>query len=112
MNWIDQLQEHGTKQKREARKRRVKPLVQEVLVMVRRPSDNDPGEVTTGYYVIEDNTLQMTDQNGMPLKDSARVTLDPESNVKSIASSLTRKRWDETRGCFWRRLSYEPSSIA
>jgi len=46
-----------------------KPVVNQLTVMVRQPSGSDPGEVTTGYYVIEDGALQMTDAKGVPLKD-------------------------------------------
>jgi hypothetical protein len=102
--WIDALQAEG--KSKQVRKRNVKPapLVEEILVMVRRPSGNDPGEVTVGYYTIEDNSLWLTDQNGIPFADGAAVTLESEANARAIASSLIRKRWSATRGGFWRQL--------
>jgi hypothetical protein len=109
--WIDALQAEG--KSKQVRKRNVKPAspVQEVVVMVRRPSDNDPGEVTQGYYTIEGKALQMTDTRGLPLPDSPPVTLQSEANARSIAASLTKRRWSETRGGFWRPISYEPENL-
>jgi hypothetical protein len=114
MKWIDQLHEHSAKQTKQVRKRNVKPAsaVQEVVVMVRRPSGSDPGEIVQGYYVVEDGALQMVDQSGAPLKDSSPVTLNGDADARSIAASLTKRRWSETRGGFWGCLSYEPPSIA
>ena len=105
--WIDALQAEGkSKQSKPSSKRNVKPAsaVQEVVIMVRRPSGSDPGEIIQGWYTVEDVTLQMVDQDGAPLKDSAPVTLNGEADARAIAASLTKKRWSETRGGFWRQL--------
>jgi hypothetical protein len=106
MTWVDLLQE--TAKAKQERKQRAKPktapLVHDVIVMVRRPSENDPGEVTTGYFTLEDNQLWLTDQNGIPLKEFMAVKLESEANARSIAASLTKERWSKARGGFWRQL--------
>jgi hypothetical protein len=106
--WIDALQAEGKSKQSKPVSKRTKatpaPLVNEILVTVRRPSGNDPGEVTVGYYTIENNSLWLTDQNGIPLMDSNAVQLESEANVRAIASSLTKERWSKARGGFWRQL--------
>jgi hypothetical protein len=106
MKWIDQLHEHSAKQSKQVRKRNVKPAspVQEVVVMVRKPSGPDPGEIVQGYFVVEDGALQMVDNNGSPLKDSSPVTLNGDADARAIAASLTKERWSKARGGFWRQL--------
>jgi hypothetical protein len=107
--WIDALQAEGKSKQKPASKRKATPapLVNEILVTVRRPSGNDPGQVEPGYYVIEDKSLWVTDKDGIPFKDSTAVTLESEANVRAIASSLIRERWNKNRGGFWRDLSSE-----
>jgi hypothetical protein len=97
--WIDKLQDESTSRVRAAPKRRVKPNVQEVLVTVRPSYGNDPGEVAVGYFLIEYGSLQMTDENGRSLEKEKPVQIG-DASPRSIAASLTRKRWEETRGGF------------
>jgi hypothetical protein len=106
--WLDLVQETAAaKQPKPASKRtKATPAsaVQEVTIMVRRPSGSDPGEVVQAWYVVENGALQMVDQNGAPLGNSSPVTLDGKLDARSIAASLARKRWSESRGGFWRDL--------
>ena len=44
--------------------------VKRVTVQIRRPqSDDDVGQVSHGYYVIENDVLTMTDPDGVPVRD-------------------------------------------
>ncbi len=110
--WLDRLEDHGTKAVREARKRRLRPKVQEVIVTVRQSDDSDPGEVAIGHYVVEDGQLLLTDENGLALEGAKAVALENPEAARSVAANLTQKRWRETRGGFNRRLDYRPLGIA
>jgi hypothetical protein len=108
MSWIDEPEEQGKKSVKEKRKHEPRPPVQEVIVSVRNSSENDPGEVAIGYFVVRGDTITLTDERGTPLDEkegSAKIGSDV--NPKSIAQMMTRKRWEATRGGdFNRRIVY------
>src|SRR5215475_3647391 len=98
MSWIDKLEEQGKKSVNK-RKHEPRPPVQEVIVSVRNPSETDPGEVAIGHFIVEGDTVTLTDERGTPLDEkegSAKIGSDV--NRKSIAQMMTRKRWEATRG--------------
>jgi hypothetical protein len=76
--------------------------VQSVTVQVRAPTDNDPGQVTTGYYTVADGILTMTQPNGEPVigEQGERFTqsISADDNVRAIAGLLTRKVRRAIRG--------------
>jgi hypothetical protein len=104
-SWIDTLHAEG-KSKRKLPLKQLPPdplLVRRVTIQVRKPSGNDPGEIAFGFYTFENSVLQMTDENGSPLAESASVVCD-EFDARAIAASLTKERWSKARGGFWRQL--------
>ena len=56
--------------------------------------------------------MQLTDENGKPLKDAKPEVLADGVNPKSIAARMTRARWSKTRGGLNRKLVYEPLGLA
>lgn len=108
MAWLDDVERLGRAKVRKSRKQRLQ--IHTVLVTVRPASDSgDPGEVATGYYVVEpDGSLQLVTQDGAPLDNSPPVPLDNPEAARAVAGSLIQKRWQETRGDFNRRLVYRP----
>jgi hypothetical protein len=62
------------------------PPVQEVTVSVRPSSDNDPGEIVVGYFILQDGCVVLTDAAGTPLKDAKPEVLEGV-NPKNIAAS-------------------------
>ena len=54
------------------------------------PADGSfPGQVTEGYYVVDDGILTMTDAGGGAVEIDGRrftVTLGPDTNARAIAS--------------------------
>jgi hypothetical protein len=111
MSWIDKLEGHARrsvkKSKAQAPDLGPPPEVQEVIVTVRHPRENDPGEVAFGYFTVVGDILTMTDQRGKPLDDKeVTCRLPPNINPKSVAASFTKKRWPETRGGFNRKIDY------
>ena len=62
-----------------------------VTIQTRAPRGTDPGRVAEGFYVVVDNAVVMTDQDGKPLDDS-KYHLGPKDDPRLIACVLTRRR--------------------
>ena len=48
-----------------------------MIVSVRNSSENDPGEVAIGYFIVRGDTVTLTDERGAPLdgkEGSAKTT--------------------------------------
>jgi hypothetical protein len=76
----------------------------------------DPGAVATGYYVLEDGVLTMTDSAGVPVTDEGgrRFTapVGEGDNPQVIAGRLTkqvRSKLGIEKDAFWR---WRPSAWA
>ncbi|WP_407146337.1 hypothetical protein [Bradyrhizobium sp. ORS 86] len=109
MSWLDKLEARGSEARRAVAKRPPpqRSAVQQVVYQVRPQSGGDPGEIDFGFYVIEGDTLILTDISGKPLEGGGdlRRTLGPTDDPFSIAKHLIYlRRKDE--GNFNRRLSY------
>jgi hypothetical protein len=111
--WIDALETHSKKTAREKKKvpASLPAPVQSVLIQVRAPSGNDPGELAEGHYVVQGDVVTLVDPAGKPIEGIEPQALDGE-DPKWVARRLTRERWEATRGGFNRRLNYPPLSIA
>jgi hypothetical protein len=85
------------------------PTAQEVVVSVRSASENDPGECAIGYFIVQGNTVTLTDENGKPLDEKDGTAKIGDANPKSVASIIVRRRWEGTRGeaDFNRPLNYQ-----
>jgi hypothetical protein len=87
--------------------------VHRVTVQLRSPSGTDPGQVTFGFFVIEDGRLVMTDENGVKVRkkygDLYTHVLKPEDDPHAIAGILTRKIREQVYGDahnVWRRIDW------
>jgi hypothetical protein len=70
--------------------------VQQVVVYLRHPtSSEDLGQVTYGFYKVDDGTLIMTDQEGRPVrKNNGELwshKLGPDDKPRSVAGRLTKE---------------------
>jgi len=88
-----------------------------VTVQVRAPKDGDPGQVTEGFYKLQDGYLQMTYRDGRMLENPLyRVRLhdgaDPAAIARSLTHSIRRELSGEQVEGFTRDLSYRTSGIA
>ena len=78
-------------------------------ITTRRPTDNDPGQVAEGRYVLSaDLVVTLTDQDGKPIEniESATVT-DPKYATATAARLLQDHRAgtiDFNRPLHYRRL--------
>ena len=99
MSWIDEPEEQGKKSVKEKHKHEPRPPIQEVIVSVRNSSENDPGEVAIGHFIVQGNTVTLADENGKPLDDKeCKAKIGPDSNPRSIASIMVWRRWKGSRG--------------
>lgn len=66
--------------------------VKQVSVQIRRPSGDDPGQVTVAYYVLRGDELVMTRGDGTPV-DADRFThkLRPGDSPDAIAGVLGKQ---------------------
>lgn len=64
--------------------------IQQVIVQIEPQRDGDPGQVTTGYFLIKGGTLSMTQADGTPV-DGYSHELRPGDNPKAIAGVLTKR---------------------
>lgn len=69
--------------------------VQRVTVQLKAPSGDYTGQVTTGYYVVENGLLVMTDGAGVPVRkengEQYSHTLGPKDKSAAIAAVKTRE---------------------
>ncbi len=99
------------------------PEVYSVYVTVRRPTNGDTGQFTTGYYTLADGVLTMTDSKGRHVRstnggDAYRHKMRLGDDPRAIAGVLTleihrmlRGETAQTAG-FNRPLKYQPSGVA
>jgi hypothetical protein len=93
--------------------------VHRVIIQIRRPSFGDPGQVSEGYYTVQDGVLVMTHEDGEPVSpDQFRHTLKAGDEPAAIAGILTRevRRYmlgiTKAEEAFGRPLDYGNSGIA
>jgi hypothetical protein len=98
MKWIDNIAEHANKSVKEKRKHEPRPRVQEVIVSVRNSSENDPGECAVGYFIVQGNSVTLTDENGKPLDEKDGTAKIGNADPRSVASIMVRRRWEGSRG--------------
>lgn len=65
--------------------------VHRVIIQIRRPSGDDPGQVSEGFYIVKDGVLIMTHGDGRPINDEFRHVLKPVDDPAAIAGMLTRR---------------------
>lgn len=90
--------------------------VQSVIVQIRAASPGDAGQITTGFYVVQDGVLTMTSPDGIPVNAALyRHTLAPADNEKRIAAVLTKQirmqMMGETVPGFTRALRYSSAGV-
>lgn len=93
--------------------------VHHVVIQIRRPVDVDPGQISEGYYTVEDGILTMTHADGVPVSpDQFRCVLKDVDDPAAIARVLTREVRSYVLGiskdaeAFNRPLDYGPSGVA
>lgn len=95
------------------------PKVHRVVVQLSPPTDDHPGQITEGYYIVDDGVLVMVHADGKPVDDELfRHRLGTGDNARAIAKALTRKVRRHLLGLspvqekFARRIEYGKAGIA
>jgi hypothetical protein len=93
------------------------PEVRSVIAQIRPAGPGETGQITTGFYVIEDGVLTMTRPNGEPVDEVRyRHALTPADDEKRIAAVFTKEIRKEMLGevvpGFSRHLSYPNAGLA
>jgi hypothetical protein len=112
MGWLDELADHGKKQIKEPPKAPKKRLaVHEVTITLRGASGDDPGSIAAGFYVVDGDTVFLTDVNGEIGKDAKGHAVG-DCDPRYIAQMLLRQRRAESNEDFNRRLDYRRTGWA
>lgn len=94
--------------------------VHHVTVQLRGSSPSDPGQVTDGYYIIDDGMVVMTHPDGNPVDEYMyRAPLRAGDSAIAIASVLTKQvrrgmmgLTEEQDAFFSRKLNYPKAGVA
>jgi len=65
--------------------------VHRLILQVRAPRANFPGEVVEGYYCVVDNAVVLTDSEGKPINGD-KHQLAPGQDARLLACRLVRRR--------------------
>jgi hypothetical protein len=105
VSWLDGLQNTAKeKSKEKFAERELKPTW--FCIITRRPTDNDPGQVAEGWYVLSaDLVVTLTDQDGKPIENVETAIVEDPKHAPAAASRLLSEH--RAGGSdFNRRLSY------
>jgi len=69
--------------------------VRQVIVTIKPPKGNYPGQVTYGWYTLQDGVVTLTDRDGNPAGEETgrKFThkLAPGENARAVACKLTKE---------------------
>jgi hypothetical protein len=83
-------------------------MIDKVTIQMQRPRGNFEGRVESSYYVINDGTVILVEENGVAV-DRHKLTrkLKPGEDARAVACALTRQRYSGRAGdSFNRKLVY------
>jgi hypothetical protein len=82
--------------------------IHKVQIQLDRPRGNYEGRVESGWYTVNDGTVTLVEENGVPV-DRYKLTrkLGPGADAKATACALLRQRYSRGgSGDFNRKLIY------
>jgi hypothetical protein len=82
--------------------------IHKITIQLQRPRGNYEGRTETGYYVVNDGTVTLVEENGVPV-DRYKLTrkLEPGADARATACALLRQRYSKGgSGDFNRKLIY------
>jgi hypothetical protein len=69
--------------------------VQQVIVQIKKPRGDFPGQVVYGYYTLDNGFVRLTDRNGKPAGDETgrrySRKLYPGEDVRAVACKMTKE---------------------
>ena len=84
--------------------------IQKVTITLARPRGNFEGRVESSFYTVNDRTVTLVEENGVPV-DRFKLSrkLKPREDSRAVACALTRQRYSKgSSGDFNRPLQYPP----
>jgi hypothetical protein len=112
-SWAAKIKAHGASKQRAPRKPR--PEVQTTWAQTRFADSEagDPGAVIDVHFIVEENTVTLTDEKGKPIGSKASsYVLQPGEIAVQIAKRMALANWRGSDAPFNRQLNYQPSGIA
>ena len=82
-----------------------------LLVQIRQPKDNDPGQVAEAWYMRDGDTLRLTDEYGRPIAGKS-TQIGPGDDARALAYVLAKQHLTEGRTGFNGRLDYSAWTAA
>jgi len=82
--------------------------VHKVTVQIRPPKGKFAGEVAIGHYVVFENNVILTDQDGKPIGPKRHV--EPDGDARLIACRMVRDRHRNSTG-FNRPIIYPKTGL-
>ena len=80
-----------------------------VTIQMQRPRGNFEGRVESSYYVINDGTVTLVEQNGIPVdRHKLSRKLRPGEDARAVACALTRQRYSRGPGGDFNRPLHYP----
>jgi hypothetical protein len=73
--------------------------IHRITIQLRAPRGKDAGKIAQGYYVVADNFVVLTDENGKPVGHEKRQ-LDPGGDARLIACRMLKGRRPASGGGF------------
>ena len=82
--------------------------VNRITLQLRRPSGKDPGKVLIGYYMVVEDAVVITDENGKPT-GSEKHHLSADGDPQIVACRMLRRQQNAkgSSGDFNRPLQYQ-----
>jgi hypothetical protein len=83
-------------------------MIDKVTIQLQRPRGNFEGRVGSSHYTVNDDTVTLVLENGIPVdKFKLSRKLKPGEDARAVACALTRQRYSNGGGGdFNRKLVY------
>jgi hypothetical protein len=83
--------------------------IKKITIELARPRDSFPGKIATGHYTVNEGTVTLVEENGVPVdKYKLSRKLGPGEDARGAACNLLRSRHSGSSVDFNRPLVYPP----
>jgi hypothetical protein len=87
--------------------------VKKLIIQIRAPRHDFPGQVEEGFYRVDDNSVTLCDKDGKAVGEKRTVPTggDPKGLACSMLRTRARSRQGSRPGGFNRKLDYGRSGV-
>jgi hypothetical protein len=82
--------------------------IRKISVQVRPPKGTFPGEIAEGWYVVFENNVILTDQDGKPLGPKHHITPDGDAHLIACRMVRNNRKGRASVSGFNRTIRYPP----